>query len=92
MTEKTENQASKRKQRSGAVVSISGEKSVVVRVDTRRRHPLYEKVVNTHRKYHAHDEAGTAKVGDKVQIEESRPYSKMKRWRVIEIKAAQAVV
>lgn len=92
MTEKTENQQATRKRRSGEVVSISGDKSVVVRVETRRRHPVYGKVVRTHRKFHAHDEKSEAKVGDKVQIVESRPYSRMKRWRVTKIQAAQAAV
>ena len=92
MTDKAESKAAQRKQRSGTVVSISGAKSVVVRVETRRRHPMYEKVMRTHRKYHAHDEAGTVTVGDKVKIEESRPFSKLKRWRVVEIEVAQAAV
>jgi small subunit ribosomal protein S17 len=91
MTEKTESRQAIRKQRSGTVVSISGDKSVVVRVETRRRHPVYSKVVRTHRKFHAHDEKNEAKIGDKVQIEESRPYSKLKRWRVVKVEAAQAV-
>ena len=92
MTEKIEKRPAQRKQRSGEVVSISGNKSVVVRVETRRRHPVYGKVVRTHRKFHAHDEANTATVGDKVTIEESRPYSKLKRWRVIKVETAQATV
>jgi small subunit ribosomal protein S17 len=92
MTEKTVERQAKRKQRSGEVVSSSGNKSVVVRVETRRRHPVYGKVVRTHRKFHAHDEASTANVGDKVTIEESRPYSKLKRWRVIKVETAQAAV
>jgi small subunit ribosomal protein S17 len=91
MTEKSENRQVTRKQRSGTVVSVSGEKSVVVRVETRRRHPLYGKVMRLHRKFHAHDESSQAKVGDKVQIEECRPYSKMKRWRVTAIEAAETV-
>ncbi|MBL7076884.1 MAG: 30S ribosomal protein S17 [Kiritimatiellae bacterium] len=91
MTEKTESQQVTRKQRNGTVVSVSGEKSVVVRVETRRRHPMYSKVVRVHRKFHAHDESSQAKVGDKVQIEECRPYSKMKRWRVTTIEATKTV-
>jgi len=91
MTEKSKSRQVIRKQRSGKVVSVSGEKSVVVRVETRRRHPLYGKVVRLHRKFHAHDEKCQAKVGDKVQIEECRPYSKMKRWRVTAIEAAETV-
>ena len=91
MTETTENKQVTRKQRSGKVVSVSGAKSVVVRVETRRRHPLYGKVVRSHRKFHAHDESDQAKVGDKVTIEECRPYSKMKRWRVTAIEAVETV-
>ena len=91
MTEKTESRQESRKQRNGTVMSVSGAKSVVVRVETRKRHPLYGKVVRTHRKFHAHDESGTAKVGDKVQIEECRPHSKMKRWRVTAIEAVETV-
>lgn len=92
MTENTEVQPATRKQRKGTVVSVSGNKSVVVRVETRRRHPVYGKVMRTHRKFHAHDESSKARVGDTVHIEESRPYSKMKRWRVIKIVAAEPAV
>ncbi len=91
MTEKTESRQVTRKQRNGTVVSVSGAKSVVVRVETRRRHAMYSKVVRIHRKFHAHDENSRAKVGDKVQIEECRPYSKMKRWRVTAIEAVETV-
>ncbi len=91
MTEKSDNRQVKRRQRNGTVVSVSGEKSVVVRVETRRRHPLYGKVVKLHRRFHAHDESSQAKVGDKVMIEECRPFSKMKRWRVTAIEAVETV-
>ena len=90
MTEATESRPATRKRRSGTVVSISGDKSIVVRVETRKRHPLYEKVMRTSRKFHAHDEKNIAKVGDKVDIEESRPFSKLKRWRLVEVVTAQA--
>jgi len=74
-----------RKRRKGVVVSKSGDKSVVVKVDRRVRHPLYEKVMRRSKNFHAHDEANTAKVGDMVMISEARPISKLKRWRVLEI-------
>ncbi len=91
MTDKSVGKQVTRKQRSGTVVSVSGAKSVVVRVETRRPHPLYGKVVRSHRKFHAHDEKAEAKVGDKVTIEECRPFSKMKRWRVTAIEAVETV-
>lgn len=68
----------------GTVVSDKMEKTAVVLVDQSRRHPLYEKLVKRERKFIAHNERG-AKVGDRVRIEESRPLSKRKRWRVVEI-------
>jgi small subunit ribosomal protein S17 len=72
-----------RKQRRGTVVSISGAKSVVVEVEVHKRHPVYGKTLRHRRRFHAHDEKSAAKVGDKVCIEECRPYSKLKRWRVV---------
>jgi small subunit ribosomal protein S17 len=74
-----------RKLRKGTVVGKSGDKSVVVRVEQKKRHPLYGKVVRRYKKFHAHDEKNEAAVGDQVQIAETRPVSKMKRWRVVEI-------
>jgi small subunit ribosomal protein S17 len=74
-----------RKKRKGSVVSRSGIKSVVVLVEQRRRHPVYSKVVRHTTKFHAHDESNSAKVGDVVQIEECRPMSRLKRWRVVTI-------
>lgn len=72
-----------RKVRRGIVVSKSGEKTVVVQAERRERHPLYGKVVRRFKKFHAHDEANTAKVGDVVTIMETRPLSKTKRWRIV---------
>lgn len=72
-----------RKERKGVVVSKMGIKSVVVEVTYRERHPLYGKVVVRRKKYHVHDEADTAKVGDVVAIMETRPLSATKRWRII---------
>ena len=72
-----------RKVRKGTVVSKMGAKSVVVKVEYRERHPVYGKVIVRSKKYHAHDEANTAKVGDKVVIMETRPLSATKRWRIV---------
>ena len=72
-----------RKVRKGTVVSKMGAKSVVVKVEYRERHPIYGKVIVRAKKYHAHDEADTAKVGDKVVIMETRPLSATKRWRIV---------
>ncbi len=74
-----------RKTRKGVVVSKSGDKSVVVRVERRTRHPLYGKVVKYYKKFHAHDEENQAVVGDSVRIKECRPLSRMKRWRVVQV-------
>ena len=72
-----------RKVRKGTVVSKMGAKSVVVKVEYRERHPVYGKVIVRSKKYHVHDEADTAKVGDKVVIMETRPLSATKRWRIV---------
>ena len=74
-----------RKERLGVVVSKSGNKTVVVRVERRKRHAQYDKVIRESKKFHAHDEGNTAKEGDQVRIVETRPLSRLKRWRVIEI-------
>ena len=72
-----------RKGRKGVVVSKMGVKSVVVEVTYREQHPVYGKVIIRRKKYHAHDEADTAKVGDAVTIMETRPLSATKRWRIV---------
>ncbi len=69
----------------GIVVSDKMDKTVVVRVDRRYRHPLYKKVVRSSKKYMAHDENNECRIGDVVRIEESRPLSRRKRWVVDEI-------
>jgi small subunit ribosomal protein S17 len=71
----------------GVVVSDKNTKTVVVQVEQRFTHPLLKKTVRRTKKFHAHDEADTHKVGDVVFIEESRPVSKNKRWVVVERKA-----
>ncbi len=73
-----------KKQLVGTVVSNKMEKTVVVEVETKKRHPVYHKVVKKRKRFKAHDEVG-AKVGSKVRIEETRPLSKMKRWKVVEV-------
>jgi len=75
----------KRKTRFGKVVSDKMDKTVVVAVDTPKRHPLYKKTIRRIVKYYAHDEKNQSKVGDTVRIVETRPTSKLKRWRVAEI-------
>ena len=72
-----------RKVRKGEVVSKMGVKSVVVQVTYREQHPVYGKVIIRRKKYHVHDEADTAKVGDVVTIMETRPLSATKRWRIV---------
>lgn len=74
-----------RKKRLGTVVSDKMDKTIVVAVATKVRHPLYGKTVNKTTKFKAHDENNEAKAGDKVVIMETRPLSKDKRWRLVEI-------
>jgi small subunit ribosomal protein S17 len=68
----------------GTVVSAASEKTIVVNVDRRVRHPLYKKTITRSNKFHAHDENNTHKIGDKVRIIECRPISKKKTWTVLE--------
>lgn len=75
----------RRKTRVGVVVSDAMDKTVVVRVDRKVRHPLYKKTVLRSKKLAAHDEHNEAHVGDVVRVMETRPLSKTKRWRVVEI-------
>jgi small subunit ribosomal protein S17 len=83
---------SKRKIRLGQVVSDKMDKTVVVAVETPKRHPLYKKTIRRVVKYKAHDEKNKCQVGDKVIIVETRPLSREKRWRVAEIVAKAEVV
>jgi small subunit ribosomal protein S17 len=82
MAEKDANAA---KVRQGIVVSDKGQKSITVRVDIVRRHPTYEKVIRRSRTLHAHDERNEAGEGDVVRVVETRPLSKTKRWRLVEV-------
>ena len=78
-------QRSDRKVRTGVVVSDRMDKTVIVRIESQKRHPLYGKAVRRSSRLAAHDEANEAHVGDVVRVMESRPLSKSKRWRVVEI-------
>lgn len=74
-----------RKVRQGVVVSIMGNKSIVVETTERKRHPKYGKMMTISKKLHAHDENNECGVGDLVTVMETRPLSKTKRWRLVEI-------
>ena len=74
-----------RKERQGVVVSDKQDKTIVVRVERRTTHPLYGKTISVSKKYHAHDETNDAHIGDTVRIVETRPLSKLKRWRLAEV-------
>ena len=67
----------------GVVVSDKNDKTIVVKVERRLRHPVLKKTVRLSKKYHAHDETNAAKTGDVVRIEETRPLSKQKRWTLL---------
>ncbi len=75
----------RRKERLGEVISNKMAKTIIVRVERRYSHPKFKKVVTGYKKFYAHDEKSEAKVGDRVRIEETRPFSKTKRWRLVEI-------
>lgn len=74
-----------RKTRIGQVVSDKMDKTIVVHVETKVRHPLYGRIIKQSNKFKAHDENNESHIGDKVKIMETRPLSKDKRWRVVEI-------
>ena len=84
MTERTTVQT-KRKTKVGRVVSDRMDKTIVVSVERLARHPLYKRVIRLTSKFKAHDETNTARIGDTVLIEESRPLSATKRWRLVEV-------
>ena len=74
-----------RKERTGVVLSNKMEKSITIAVKWKEKHPIYGKFVNKTKKYHAHDEKNDCNIGDTVKIMETRPLSKLKRWRLVEI-------
>lgn len=85
MLEESTQTAGSRKVRQGRVVSDAMDKTVVVSVERQFAHPLYGKRVTRRKKYHAHDERNEFRTGDLVVIEETRPLSKRKRWRVVKL-------
>jgi small subunit ribosomal protein S17 len=82
----------KRKERIGEVISNKMAKTIVVRVERRFAHPRFKKVVTGYTKFYAHDEKSEAKVGDRVRIEETRPLSKTKHWRLVQVVVKSAGV
>jgi len=83
---------SRRKTLVGEVVSTKMSKTIVVEVDRRKAHRLYKRVIARSKKFYAHDEQNTAHTGDVVRIEETRPLSRLKRWRLIEVVRKAALV
>ncbi|WP_067646935.1 30S ribosomal protein S17 [Nocardia harenae] len=83
--EVTKEERNSRKVRTGYVVSDKMNKTIVVELEDRARHPLYGKIIRTTSKVKAHDENETAGVGDRVQLMETRPLSATKRWRLVEV-------
>lgn len=85
MSETNSPSRSHRKERLGEVISNKMAKTIIVRVERRFRHPRFKKVVTHYRKFYAHDEKSEAKLGDRVRIQETRPLSKTKCWRLVEV-------
>ncbi|MBI3986348.1 MAG: 30S ribosomal protein S17 [Lentisphaerae bacterium] len=85
MPETTQQQRNVRKTRMGTVIGDAMDKTIIVQVERRVRHPMYGKEMRLTNKFYAHDEKNEAKVGDRVEIMESRPISRLKRWRLVEI-------
>ncbi|MEE8200273.1 MAG: 30S ribosomal protein S17 [Candidatus Acidoferrales bacterium] len=84
-TSKADRRPRPRQRRVGQVVSAKMEKTIVVKVTRRVQHPVYKRVVQVKRKFYAHDEQNQCREGDWVRIEETRPLSKLKRWRLVEV-------
>ena len=77
--------ASRRNEKVGLVVSTKMQKTIVVEIEMRKAHPKYKRVLKSNKKFYAHDEQNSARVGDMVRIRETRPLSKLKRWSLEEI-------
>ncbi len=84
-TPRTETPRGRRKTAIGYVVSDKMDKTIVVEIESRAQHPKYGKIIRTTKKVKAHDEQGTAGIGDRVSLMETRPLSATKRWRLVEI-------
>jgi small subunit ribosomal protein S17 len=80
-----EAQTSRRNEKVGMVVSTKMQKTIVVEIEIRKAHPKYKRVMKSNKKFYAHDELNSARVGDVVRIREARPLSKLKRWSLEEI-------
>ena len=78
-------QTSRRNEKVGLVVSTKMQKTIVVEIEMRKAHPKYKRVMKSNKKFYAHDEQNSARVGDVVRIREARPLSKLKRWALEEI-------
>lgn len=85
MADETSTRPNARKVREGIVTSVGMEKTAVVTVTTRKPHPLYKKSMVRTKKLYVHDEENSTKLGDRVRVQETRPLSKLKRWRLLEI-------
>jgi small subunit ribosomal protein S17 len=88
MAENTQNpaqEAARRNEKIGNVVSTKMQKTIVVEIEMRKAHPKYKRVMKSNKKFYAHDEQNSARVGDMVRIRETRPLSKLKRWNLEEI-------
>jgi small subunit ribosomal protein S17 len=81
----TEEKQARRNEKVGQVVSTKMQKTIVVEIEMRKAHPKYKRVMKTNKKFYAHDEQNSARVGDVVRIRETRPLSKLKRWQLEEI-------
>ena len=85
-------QVKRKTEKVGEVISTKMQKTIVVQVSRRVPHPLYKRIVKKHKKFYAHDETGTARVGDVVRIAECRPMSRLKRWSLEEVIRRSALV
>ena len=81
----TDEKQTRRNEKVGQVVSTKMQKTIVVEIEMRKAHPKYKRVMKTNKKFYAHDEQNSARVGDMVRIRETRPLSKLKRWQLEEI-------
>ena len=92
MAEESVKPVSRRNEKVGNVVSTKMQKTIVVEVEMRKTHPKYKRVIKLNKKFYAHDEENTARIGDVVRIIECRPLSKLKRWNLEEIVRRSALV
>src|SRR5437764_13372474 len=93
LTQSTARKKSRRQQKVGRVVSNKMDKTIVVVVETLKKHRIYKRTYKQTKRFHAHDEENVCQIGDLVRIEESRPLSKLKRWRLVEVvKASSGIV